>query len=479
MERTGKEKVKIRLFTAAIISAFFVMVFFAPQEAYASTDIRVLIGSEAESVSCTIYKGDYSITDLGLNLSMEEVKKGDVIKVTRIGSKYMVKVNNDEVGTAVGTVCIQPEDADEGVFTYSSSHFRGTLNLPMGTSGILPVNVCDIEYYLYGVVGNEIGYNIEEEALKAQAVASRSYALSCVLSNVNYDIKNTNYSQTYGGYNAESVTGAASVKEAVDDTKGEVIYYKNPSTGKSVIVKAYFCANSGGHTEDIENVWSGSAAYPMSGVPSPYDSYAVDYSKTSGQTWQLKQYQWQVQYSPAEIVTLAKNYSGKDIGTFKEIKTYNESASGRVTKIEIIGTKNTVTALKDAVRSALGNLNSTLFEIINSSLPFIKGIDESIAQAEDVDQLYVVGVDGNPVQINGTKDSYFVISATGTVELSKTSSSDDIIINGMGTGHGVGMSQWGARGMANAGNTYEKIIAHYYFGDPVNKNFYIGSINDD
>ena len=460
------------------------MIFFSSQEAYASTDIRVLIGSEAESISCTIYKGEYTIIDQGLNLSMDKVDKGDTIKVTRIGSKYMVKVNDNEIGTAVGTVCIMPEDAGEGVFTYSSSHFRDTFNLPMGTTGILPVNVIDIEYYLYGVIGGEIGYNIEKEALKAQAVASRSYAMSCVLSNVNYDIRNTIYSQSYGGYNAESMTGAASVKSAVDSTAGEVIYYKNPTTKKSVIVKAYFCANSGGHTEDIKNVWGGNSAYPMEGVPSPYDCYAVDFSKTSGQTWQLKQYQWQVQYTPSEIVALAKSYSGKDIGTLKEIRTYKdgasggESASGRVTKLEIVGSKNTVTALKDSIRSALGNLNSTLFEIIDCSLPFIKGIDKSISQAKDADSLYVVGVDGNPVKVNGTNDNYYVIGATGTVELNKTAS-DDIIISGMGTGHGVGMSQWGARGMANAGKTYKEIISHYYFGDPVNNNFYIGSINDD
>jgi stage II sporulation protein D len=145
--------------------------------------------------------------------------------------------------------------------------YRGTLRVVHFTDGLEVVNKLPLESYLLGVVPRESPSSWPIEALKAQAVAARSYAFRETGGSGSFDVYCTTASQMYGGADAE----ATSTDKAVTATKGIVpdyLFNKKPTP-----IVAFFFSTSGGHTENIENVWSGAAAQPyLKGVPDPYDT---------------------------------------------------------------------------------------------------------------------------------------------------------------------------------------------------------------
>lgn len=440
-----------------------------------AVDIRVLIGSENPTVTTKIEQGSYSLVDAGTNLKLTEIPSAALITLQNSGSVVEAKINGEVIGISSRGLLLQAMDED-GIFTFSSLKYRGSLQVMAGTAGLLPINLVDLEKYLYGVVGKEIGYAINAEALKAQAVVSRSYAYSCLNPANKYDLNQTISSQLYGGYTAETASGGQSVIKAVDATKGEVLYYKDPGSGKNMVVQAYYHASAGGHTEDIENVWPGAASVPLKGVDSKADAYALDFARASNQSWPQEQYSWQVNYSKAKMTELAKSYSGKDIGEYQEIRTLSNSASGRLTKVEIVGSKATVSAEKDSIRSLLGGLKSTLIQIGDSVGLWLKDSNGQLHKNDDAGSLAAIGDDGKTYAINGDNSSFYGIGASGKVKLDKkTTQEESILITGQGHGHGVGLSQWGARGMAEEGKNYQEILLHYFTDGK--GNIYLGKLD--
>jgi stage II sporulation protein D len=142
-------------------------------------------------------------------------------------------------------------------------HYRGRLRVLHLTDGLMAVNWAPLERYLYGVVPRESPSSWPIEALKAQAVAARSYAYRSLGGSGAFDVYCTTSSQMYGGADGE----AASSNQAVDATRGIV-----PKYGGTPIT-AFFFSTSGGHTENIENVWGGASPVPyLKGVSDPYDT---------------------------------------------------------------------------------------------------------------------------------------------------------------------------------------------------------------
>lgn len=428
---------------------------FLPGQALASTTyIRVLLASSQTACSFNIYNGSYDIIDKTTNQTLGSVTKGNLIEVTSTSSTNNISVNGTKIGTVINTVYFKPTGAD-AIFSYKNTKYRAAFSVTKSAAGLYVLNILDIEQYLYGVVGEEIGYNSPLEATKAQAVAARSFAYASINAGAKYDVSNSSSSQVYLGYNAEISSGGENIVEAVDATCGIVIYYTNPSTGVRTVVPGYYHSNGGGHTEDIANVWSGSI--PLKGVASPEDSYALNNTSSASR------YQWQVTYTPEQIVNLVKQYSGTDIGELQELKVISRSDAGRVTEIEAVGSEGTASATKDSIRSFLGGLKSTLFNIVSGSVIWIKDASGNKVQAGDNASLRAYDYGGDIQEINGGKSTYYAIGASGTVsQLSTQYTGGNIIINGKGSGHGVGMSQWGAMGLAVDGYTYEEILAHYY-----------------
>lgn len=278
---------------------------------------------------------------------------------------------------------------DEITFNFSSNSVVRVYDEETDTITEVP-----IEEYVVGVVSGEMPIEFELEALKAQAVAARSYVMIQMERNIkkDYDVVDTVMNQVYLDKDylmtvwKDSYTDNINkVKTAVLETKGEYISYD----GK--VAEALFFSTSPGVTENSEDVFTNKVAYLRS-VESTWDEISPVYN--SNTTYTLEEF-----YNLLNL-----DYSEK-----LNIEITSQTSTGRVKKIKINGKELT----GSYVCSKL-NLRSTFFEIIK----------------ED------------------TK----------------------IIIKNKGYGHGVGMSQYGAQGMAKEGYTYQDILKHYYTGIEI-KNF--------
>ncbi|WDC84179.1 SpoIID/LytB domain-containing protein [Caloramator sp. mosi_1] len=135
---------------------------------------------------------------------------------------------------------------------------------------ISTINVLDIERYVLGVIPYEMSENFQIEALKAQAIASRSYGLYYRINakqGSEYDLVDSTTNQVYRGYNASF----KKCIQAVEETKGQVLIYNDVSKNMEYIIPAYFHSSNGGYTEACENVWLQSFPYFISRL----DEYSV------------------------------------------------------------------------------------------------------------------------------------------------------------------------------------------------------------
>ncbi|NLP13944.1 MAG: SpoIID/LytB domain-containing protein [Clostridium sp.] len=336
-------------------------------------------------------------------------------------------------GNVPGVVRINGDD---------TKRYRGGLEvLRLSGSDMTVINVVSMEEYLYGVVPYEIQASSHPEALKAQAVAARTYTVNNLrkYERLCFNLCPTTYSQVYKGFNGE----AASTNKAVDDTKGEIVTYN----GKPASV--FYFSSSGGRTEDVKNVW-GSDGYPY--LISVEDKYE------SGDSWH---YNWEVSFTAQKIKQIMID-RGFNLGDILGIFTTKRSEAGRATEVVVKGSKDERIYTNGSTRSFL-SLDSQWYDIIS-----------------DADTL-VMGAEGEPVktQLGGKK----VMTSSGlkTISTSKNSVSVASSVSirkipliptiytfiGRGWGHAVGMSQEGAKGMAKAGFTYKEILAHYFVGTKV------------
>jgi stage II sporulation protein D len=334
------------------------------------------------------------------------------------------------------------------------------------------INILDVDHYLLGVLPLEMGLStVPVEALKAQAVVSRTYALNKKSSSGSYDLVSGVVDQLYGGYGNEKLFTSA----AVESTKGLAIHFDGR------LISAFFSSNSGGYTEDSENVWNETLLYARS-TASPYDAYAMDVSQDStgypGNT-----YAWQVKYTVGEIQSRIEEWNRNNpsspinVGSLRSITGYSfahdpdtgkitdkYNASGRITRLDLAGASGSTSLYKESVRSFLG-LRSTLFTIApEGGIAVRNGAGATVMLGQSIRESYAVAAWGQPAQINPGSNSYYIATADGVKEMRKddTGTVTAYVFDGTGFGHGVGMSQWGAIGMANAGMTYTQIIEHYY-----------------
>jgi len=202
------------------------------------------------------------------------------------------------------------------------------------------VDTLGLEAYLAGVVPSEMPYFWNSEALKAQAIVARSYALATRQPLAPYDVFGDTRSQVYGGLNAEHPETTA----AVAATKGTVVLYR----GK--VATTYFYSTSGGRTAAIQDEWQGSKPLPyLVPVADPYDTISPYHS-------------WgPVSFTGAKLTTLLKAP-----GTVVDL-TPTQNASGRVGSVTVTATKGVLTVEGSKLRLALG-LRSTWFTVGELSL---------------------------------------------------------------------------------------------------------------
>lgn len=216
---------------------------------------RSLASALEVSVRVLLYKGkEFNITGKSLTLYVknnEQIRLEDLSRITgRLeGSNLILESSNESQKVQMfnledrTVIDILGNDINVDNITY-----RGGLRIVNRNNNILIINILPLEEYLYGVVPAEVPYYWPMEALKAQAVLARTYALKCIINSAgkDYDLENTQNSQVYKGKSGEYST----TTEAVNSTKGEIIFYGNS------IANVYFHSTCGGHTESAKNVWN-------------------------------------------------------------------------------------------------------------------------------------------------------------------------------------------------------------------------------
>ena len=202
---------------------------------------------------------------------------------------------------------------------------------PNGKGGVMTVNSVSLGAYVRGVVPSEMPSSWPAQALEAQAVAARTYAITAPAANADFDLYDDTRSQVYGGVGAEKATANA----AVAATSEKVVEYDGHP------VTTYFFASSGGHTESIQNVWYNFAPEPwLRGVPDPYDdSYRNPY------------YHWTDSYT---LVAAAQKVRDLYKGALEGIKITETGASPRVVRAVVAGTDGSSTVTGTQLQRLFG-----------------------------------------------------------------------------------------------------------------------------
>ena len=221
-----------------------------------------------------------------------------------------------------------------------ANSYRGHISFRIINNTLQVVNNVEIEDYLKGVVPKELSASYPKEALKAQAICSRSFALKNInkLKKYGYNLDDTTRCQVYGGKTIEDKRS----NEAVEETKGIVAKYNNS------IADTIFGASSGGYTANSSEVWGGKPVNYLSAFEDPYST----------------KYVWNYKISDNEIENkLAANKI--NIGKFLCFNVIEKDNSGRNKTIEIIGTEKTEKVSSNKFRTIFGNtkIKSTLFSI--------------------------------------------------------------------------------------------------------------------
>nr|WP_096625767.1 SpoIID/LytB domain-containing protein [Calothrix sp. NIES-3974] len=228
------------------------------------------------------------------------------------------------------------EPTGKGYVYIGDRWYRGRVLVVPTDKGVTAVNWVDIEEYLYSVIGGEMDARWPQEALKAQAIAARTYALYKRQEQRNhplFDLGNTpDRWQIYKGVISES----PATYDAVDKTAGKVLTFNNQ------IILSVFHACSGGHTENVEDVW---------GNPLPYLRAVPDFDQN------IPQCQWQRNISAVEISQIFP-----EVGAVKQLVPEELSPFGSIKQLRIVGDKGTKTLKGEEVRTAL-KLRSTRFTI--------------------------------------------------------------------------------------------------------------------
>jgi stage II sporulation protein D len=394
-----------------------------------SIKLKNYIGSQTE-LTVTV-KGQYSIP--GSNFSLVE------------GKTYIVKAENNalslyENGTLLSSfpnLSVVPQTYGTSNYILVNNHsYLGSMNFTVeNNTFVRPINTLPMEDYLKGVVPFEVSASWNKEALKAQAVAARTYAVKNQSSNMD----DTTSFQAYAGYAWDSRTTAA-----VDETNAQTIAYN----GKTI--DAFYSASNGGITESNANVWGGTplAFYPVK--PDPYDTkvpWGFTMKKTQIDSTSLDlanpQNWWNsVNEADSSLMSNVKNWMAQNGYANNEIKIIsvptfnfsNDRTSGNRVKYANISLQF---FLKDKTTGQFvmdnGSIKLNTLSLMNTNATKIRAI------------------------FGASNMKSYLVSNFNENDASYT-------INGLGNGHGVGMSQWGAKVMADQGLGYQDILSFYFPG---------------
>jgi stage II sporulation protein D len=453
--------------------------------AYQERFIRIALYHDVSSLSSSGSKESIQISAVsGLVFGYSLGGTFTELYSTQSGERYTVKSSPDNTwdimlynaaeeliltfDTRTGNFQAKPGPGNDPQIIRLGDYYRGILEFrrfpDYDPGDITVINEVNVEDYLYGVVPKEIESYAPYEALKAQAVAARSYAYKYIESpkspygKISADLSDSSDSQVYCGYAiVNRVTGTitmveqASTNSAVNATKGQALKYNG------TYIYAFFSSSNGGYTEGSENVWGGSTAY-LQANPDPYEV------TTSSK------YYWERTFTSSDLrnIVLNESKNTKDIGDVIKVEILARADSGRPVNILLTGTNGTYNICNGSCRTAF-SLNGQLYDIVNNgslkTTSVISGYGNTISSADPAG-LYVINSSG--IVLPAPRNSIINGAAVFRTFENVSSVSDSFTFIGRGWGHGVGMSQDGAKGMAARGYTYRQILSFYYPGTTIN-----------
>jgi len=323
-------------------------------------------------------------------------EKINIFSTAKLNSKSFSSVSNSSRSIDIKSSEVKSEilfESSDGIIGVNGVKYRGSLIIRKIGTRIEVCNRISLEDYLKGVVSCEMSGNWHIEALKAQAVAARTYAVYFLnkKSNINYDLDCTTSFQVYKGYSSESKSG----NTAVDKTSGLIMTYD----GEPVL--SFFHSTCGGWTSDNGDVWAGKNLPYLKRIKCEHCSDSP-------------KYKWKETISASEIKSLLLK-NGKQTGKIKSINL--KRSSERVITVIIRHSKGEIVLTGNEFRRIIG--------------------------AERLRSLY------------------FTTSVSGK----------NIVFDGKGWGHGVGMCQYGAKRLAEKGKGYSYILKYYYSGVDIRKGY--------
>ncbi|WP_027409268.1 SpoIID/LytB domain-containing protein [Anoxybacteroides tepidamans] len=329
--------------------------------------------------------------------------------------------------------------------------YRGSADITVKTNTLQVINILDMEDYLKGVVPNEMPASWPKEALKAQAIAARSYAQatkSTLTTNPN--------SQVYSGYSSED----SRTNAAIAETQGLYVKYN----GK--VIQAFFHSTSGGKTANVGDVWnSNQSLFPyLSSVSDPYES--SPYSN------------WSFTFTPS---TILKSFGFNDSSTvLYDMSITKTGANGEVGAVTVVTSsgQKTISGDESKIRSLFPINDSRYYnKLLSNWFTITVNRDGSLYAQTVSGKTPLYKMNGQRVQTSaGTQ----TITNTSNIKVQTASSVtslpslgtgvvSSVVVNGKGWGHRIGMSQYGAKAFAEKGWTAVQILQYYFKGTTVSK----------
>jgi stage II sporulation protein D len=375
--------------------------------------VRVLVLETEDRIKVQI-QGGQVVARAADGQRIGRFEASGTLAISKTGNGLRLRQRNRPVHEAPVLEIIPGGDTG---FSVNDTPYRGGLLLRrQGSRKVQAINVLEIDDYLKGVLPSEIGYLKEGqfEAYKVQAIASRSYALSKLEEKKNepYDLRATIMDQVYKGVQGENRTAS----EAVEATRGVVgIWDGEP-------IKAYYSSCCGGHTADIRVGWPWKSHYPyLYGRRDAPAGGGGSYCRES------RHFRWEAVWSGSDLSRITGKTLPAELGgrvppfnVIRDIRVTGHAPSGRARAVEIVTDNGTHRVEGDRIRWVL-RPDSSKGPILRSTLFKME-----------------------------------VSRGGGRVK--------QVRIKGGGNGHGVGMCQTGAIGMATEGFSAEKILDHYYPG---------------
>lgn len=304
---------------------------------------------------------------------------------------------------------------------YGWRRYLGNMEVRLAGDGLRLINHIYLEQYLYGVVPYEMSNAWPLEALKTQAVAARTYAVRCKNPGGEYDLGDTVSNQIYKGYDP----GKTRCIQAVDETAGQVVAWQDAFAG------TYYNSSNGGWIESTYNRWGG--ALPYSTVKEdPYDA----------RSQQNPHRAWSVSYNR---LTVDPGLEERLIPCMQEA-LHTRGYSDAAADMDILQIKS----MEPDAPDESGRHSKVLLSLMVKARKRHDGAEETVEQPVELSA-------GSILSVLDIKSLLFSLQVTD----------EQCILTGAGNGHGIGMSQYGARQMADEGISCAGILAFYYPGTAV------------